>query len=170
MHGWGFRGPTGRGDLRDEMITTTTTTSLAMPELLEGHDHLEYKRAQVPFLCLQHAPHKATHPPRPNLHDPLIYKVRAFTGEGCTGDAKEINVWDNSRRNHDLLSDPIRSFRVLAYGAHRQRALLFPDKKCLPWPTEETRNFWADGGSDKFLKDECLTIEYDVQGFGSYSA
>ncbi|KAJ5264877.1 hypothetical protein N7505_007670 [Penicillium chrysogenum] len=73
----------------------------------------------------------------------LSFKVRAFTGEDCSGDAKEVNVWDNTYRDGNITDT--RSFR-----GHR--------------------SFWADGGSNKFKKDGCITLDYTARAFGSHSA
>lgn len=94
------------------------------------------------------------------------FKIRAFTGKDCSGKAQEINVWDNTCRNSDVLS--ARSFRVLSYGAHRQRAAFYDSAKCIGG--QEWTDFWADGGSDSFKKDACITLDFDASAYGSRSA
>ena len=96
----------------------------------------------------------------------LSFKIRAFSGKGCTGNAKEINVYDNTCRN--TVVPLTKSFRVLAYGAHRQRAAFYSQGSC--YPTKVWTDFWADGGSDKFKKDECITLDFDSWAYGSRSA
>jgi hypothetical protein len=108
----------------------------------------------IPFLCLSSGA--------------LSFKVRAFTGENCSGDAKEVNVWDNTCRDTNI--PDTRSFRVLAYGAHRQRATFWEWNYCSNRPPEGHRSFWADGGSDNFKKDACISLDYTAQAFGSHSA
>lgn len=92
------------------------------------------------------------------------FKIRAFSGEGCTGSAQEVNVWDNTCRDTDV--PDTRSFRVLAYGAGRQRANFYQSDGC--W--YEHQGWWADGGSDTFLKDECITLSFNARAYGSISA
>ncbi|KAL4871333.1 hypothetical protein BDV12DRAFT_206504 [Aspergillus spectabilis] len=94
----------------------------------------------------------------------MSFKIRAFSGEGCTGSAREINVWDNTCRDTDV--PDTRSFRVLAYGAGRQRANFFKGQGC--W--YERQGWWADGGSDTFKKGECITLDFNARTYGSVSA
>ncbi|KAA8649585.1 uncharacterized protein ATNIH1004_002256 [Aspergillus tanneri] len=94
----------------------------------------------------------------------LSYKIRAFSGKDCSGDAKEINVWDNTCRDNNVPTT--RSFRVLAYGAHRQRATFSEDHAC----GYGKQSYWADGGSDKFKKDACITLDFEANTYGSRSA
>ena len=65
----------------------------------------------------------------------LSFKVRAFTGEDCSGDAKEVNVWDNTCRDGNITDT--RSFRVFAYGAHRQRATFWEWNYCSNRPPRD---------------------------------
>ncbi|OAQ71442.1 hypothetical protein VFPPC_03740 [Pochonia chlamydosporia 170] len=96
------------------------------------------------------------------------FKIRTFTGKDCTGSAKEINIWDNTCRSTDIPT--FKSFRVLAYGAHRQRAEFH--KASDSWCTSGTpfQSYWADGGSDKFKKDKCLTLSTSARVMNSRSA
>lgn len=93
------------------------------------------------------------------------YKIRAFSGSGCTGSAREINVWDNTCRNTDV--PDTRSIRVLGYGAGRQRAEFYRTKACaLP----AQKGWWADGGSNEFKKGACLDLPILAITYGSRSA
>ena len=96
------------------------------------------------------------------------FKIRAFTGKGCTGKAQEINVWDNTCRNTQVIE--ARSFRVLAYGAHRQRAAFYDHGECIGGPKVAWTDYWADGGSDTFKKDACLDLDFGAWAYGSRSA
>ncbi|KAL4787023.1 hypothetical protein BJX76DRAFT_354633 [Aspergillus varians] len=98
----------------------------------------------------------------------LTFKIRAFSGPSCTGSAREINVHDNTCRDSDVPTT--RSFRVLSYGAGRQRAVFWREDYCLPFPADDIANWWADGGSDEFKKDACLDLEYGAKAYGSSSA
>lgn len=101
----------------------------------------------------------------------LSFKIRAFTGDDCTGEAKEVNVWDNTCRNDNTI--PTRSFRALAYGAKRQRATFWLYGYCSNSPPPDgpgNRSFWADGDSDNFLLDKCVTLGYEAKTYGSHSA
>ncbi|GAD97688.1 predicted protein [Paecilomyces variotii No. 5] len=92
----------------------------------------------------------------------LSFKIRAFSGEDCSGDAQEVNVWDNTCRNTNVPAT--RSFRVLAYGAHRQRAAFYEGGQCIGG--QQWTDYWADGGSDTFKKDACITLNFDASAYG----
>jgi hypothetical protein len=94
----------------------------------------------------------------------LSFKIRAFSGADCTGSAREIKVWDNTCRDTNV--PDTKSFRVLAYGAYRQRANFYRYGSCM----EERQGWWADGVSDTFLKDECITLDWTATAYGSISA
>ncbi|CAG8363679.1 unnamed protein product [Penicillium salamii] len=96
----------------------------------------------------------------------LSFKIRAFSGKDCSGDAREVNVWDNTCRDSNVPAT--RSFRVLSYGAHRQRAAFYDEGKCIGG--QRWTDFWADGGSDTFKKDACITLDFDASAYGSRSA
>ena len=95
----------------------------------------------------------------------LAFKVRAFTGENCSGDAKEINVWDNTCRDENVPGT--KSFRVLSYGAARQRAAFYEGRECVG--RQVWNDFWADGGSDSFKEDACIDLGFTSKAFGSKS-
>lgn len=94
------------------------------------------------------------------------FKIRAFSGDKCTGSAKEINIWDNSCRTTSLPTT--RSFRVLAYGAHRQRATFYGAPAC--YPNKNEKDWWADGGSNVFKKGDCVSLYFNAKAYGSRSA
>ncbi|CAG7969277.1 unnamed protein product [Penicillium salamii] len=96
----------------------------------------------------------------------LSFKIRAFSGKDCSGGAREVNVWDNTCRDSNVPAT--RSFRVLSYGAHRQRAAFYDEAKCIGG--QRWTDFWADGGSDTFKKDACITLDFDASAYGSRSA
>ncbi|KAH6699446.1 hypothetical protein ACHAQF_008994 [Verticillium nonalfalfae] len=98
----------------------------------------------------------------------LSYKVRIFPGANCGGGAaRDLNIFDNTCRSTDLFS--FRSFRVLGYGAGRQRAKFWSGSIC-----HETNAFiqdwWADGGSDTFKTGTCITLPKTAKSLGSYSS
>ncbi|KAL4885950.1 hypothetical protein BJY04DRAFT_179587 [Aspergillus karnatakaensis] len=92
------------------------------------------------------------------------YKIRAFSGSGCTGTAREVNVWDNTCRDQNV--PDTRSFRVLNYGAWRQRANFYKQDGC--W--YEHQGWWADGGSNVFREGECVDLKWNARAYGSISA
>ncbi|KAJ5103115.1 hypothetical protein N7532_003644 [Penicillium argentinense] len=100
------------------------------------------------------------------------FKIRAFTGDNCSGTAKEINVWDNTCRDSNTIKT--RSFRVLSYGGYHQRAQFWESTHCYlgdgskDHPIQH-KNWWADGGSDTFKKDKCINLGYTSQAYNSYS-
>lgn len=98
----------------------------------------------------------------------VSYKIRAFAGRDCSGEAKEVNVWDNTCRNTNIF--PTKSIRVLGYGAHRQRATFFLLGGCGA-ASEASADWWADGGSDEFKKDACLDFSgFQMNAYGSVSS
>ncbi|KAI9931126.1 hypothetical protein ASPWEDRAFT_178685 [Aspergillus wentii DTO 134E9] len=94
----------------------------------------------------------------------LSFKIRAFTGEDCSGDAKEVNVWDNTCRDSNV--PKTKSFRVLAYGGHAQRAVFWKHSHCGDFD-KDFKSWWSDGGSDEFKKDACLNLGYESNAYGS---
>ncbi|PGH14118.1 hypothetical protein AJ79_03235 [Helicocarpus griseus UAMH5409] len=101
----------------------------------------------------------------------LGYVIDAFKDEDCKGDKLRVNVWDNTCRSENTI--PTRSFRVIKYGAHRQKATLWKYDFCSnsPPPEEEPSNteWWADGGDNAFKKDKCLNLGYEANAYGSHS-
>jgi hypothetical protein len=98
----------------------------------------------------------------------LSYKIRAFSEPNCKGSARDINVYDNTCRNTDV--PRTQSIRVLSYGAARQRANFFDHKNLVCWPGDATRGFWADGGSNDFKLDRCITLGFHAVAYGSASS
>lgn len=99
----------------------------------------------------------------------MSFKVRAFSGKDCTGSAKEINVWGNTCRDQNV--PDTKSVRVLSYGAHRQRATFWKNKFCSNSPPPQIMgDWWADGGSDTFIKGKCVNLKGTSKAFGSRSA
>ncbi|RXG41120.1 hypothetical protein VDGE_30324 [Verticillium dahliae] len=98
----------------------------------------------------------------------LSYKVRIFPGANCGGGAaRDLNIFDNTCRTTDLFS--FRSFRVLGYGAKRQRANFWADVPCIGTPNF-IQDWWADGGSDTFKIGTCITLSKTAKSLGSISA
>ncbi|BCS19916.1 uncharacterized protein APUU_20348A [Aspergillus puulaauensis] len=97
----------------------------------------------------------------------LSFKVRAYTEGNCKGEAKDINVWDNTCRGSGI--PKTHSFRVLAYGGRHQRAAFYTDGSCNPFGKDWT-DWWADGGSNVFKKDRCIDIGFGAYSMGSRSA
>ncbi|CAG8059018.1 unnamed protein product [Penicillium salamii] len=97
----------------------------------------------------------------------MSFKVRAFTGADCSGDAKEVNIYDNTCRGSGL--PKTLSFRVLSYGAHRQRAGFYSDGSCNALGREWV-DYWADGGSNVFKKGDCVNLGFGAYSMGSRSA
>lgn len=96
------------------------------------------------------------------------YVIEAFRDNNCSGESKEVNVWDNTCRNTDIF--PTKSVRVVAYGGHRQRATFFLLGGCGA-ASEASADWWADGGSDKFKKGACLDFgAFQMNAYGSVSA
>ncbi|KAK7192359.1 hypothetical protein DPSP01_004947 [Paraphaeosphaeria sporulosa] len=95
------------------------------------------------------------------------FEVITFKDDNCGGESKTINVYDNTCRNSNILSRT-RSFQVQSYGGKSQRAAFYTDTSC--YPTNWWIDFWADGGSDQFLKGRCINIGHDIHAFGSRAA
>ncbi|GAD97689.1 conserved hypothetical protein [Paecilomyces variotii No. 5] len=87
----------------------------------------------------------------------LSFKIRAYNGEDCSGDATEINIYDNTCKGSGV--PKTLSFEVLAYGAHRQRAGFYSDGSCNALGREWV-DWWADGGSNVFKKDRCINVGF----------
>ncbi|KAL2820293.1 hypothetical protein BJX63DRAFT_428126 [Aspergillus granulosus] len=98
----------------------------------------------------------------------FAYKIRAWSGNGCTGTPQEINIYDNTCRTTSVPA--MKSFRVISYGAGRQRATFWTGAGCSPFWTDARQSYWADGGSDKFKKDACITLGWQPKALGSVSA
>ncbi|KAL5343856.1 hypothetical protein BJX70DRAFT_393279 [Aspergillus crustosus] len=91
--------------------------------------------------------------------------IRTFSGPGCTGSAREIKVDNNSCRTNDIPAT--RSFRVLTYGGPHQKAEFHDGNNC--WRSTVEASWWADGGSDDFIKNRCLDLHFQPKVFGSFA-
>ncbi|PNP52282.1 hypothetical protein FNYG_15859 [Fusarium nygamai] len=99
----------------------------------------------------------------------LSFKVRAYSGVGCTGSTQEINVWDNTCRDSNVLAT--KSIRVLAYGAGRQRAFFWNRPECsAAKPDNVINDWWADGGSNVFKKGRCIDLKGTSHAYSSISS
>ncbi|KAL4880696.1 hypothetical protein BJY04DRAFT_190654 [Aspergillus karnatakaensis] len=91
--------------------------------------------------------------------------IRTFSNPGCTGSAREIKVDNNSCRTNDIPAT--RSFRVLTYGGPHQKAEFHDAGNC--WRSSVEASWWADGGSDGFIKGKCLDLHFQPRAFGSFA-
>lgn len=96
----------------------------------------------------------------------LSFKIRAFREGDCSGESKEINIWDNTCKGSGV--PKTLSFEVLSYGAHRQRAGFYSDGSCNAVGREWV-DYWADGGSNVFKKGECINLGFGAWSLGSRS-
>lgn len=99
----------------------------------------------------------------------------AFTGFqdlNCEGPTIDVNVWDNTCATPEGLpgGHGIRSFKVTAYGSNRQRAAFYESPRTCNAVNGVWQDWWADGGSDTFLKDRCIDLTFTAHTFGSRSA
>ncbi|KAL4862861.1 hypothetical protein BDV12DRAFT_202626 [Aspergillus spectabilis] len=96
------------------------------------------------------------------------WTIRTFSGSDCTGSAREITV-DNNSCLLCLLNDiaATRSFRVLTYGGPHQKAEFHRSRNC--WRSTVEASWWADGGSDDFVKNRCLNLQFQPEAFGSFA-
>ncbi|RSL54835.1 hypothetical protein CEP54_009677 [Fusarium duplospermum] len=92
------------------------------------------------------------------------FEIRAFKGRDCKGESKATNVWDNSCATPNY---PTKSFQVVSYGRHRQRAFFYKTNHCL---IHHVNDWWADGGSDTFKKGRCINLGDTARAYGSWSS
>lgn len=92
------------------------------------------------------------------------FRVQAYQNADCTGPSQDINVWDNTCKNK---LNNIQSVTVTSYGAGRQRAAFYRSSDCNA--LEQWIDYYADGGSDKFLKGRCISFAFNVHAMGSRS-
>ncbi|KAF5026817.1 hypothetical protein F66182_1101 [Fusarium sp. NRRL 66182] len=99
----------------------------------------------------------------------MSYVVDAFEGRDCKGHKQRVNVWDNTCRDANI---PVtQSILVISYGAGRQRAAFWKNNYCSNSPPPQIQGeWWADGGSDTFLKGRCINLKGPAKAFGSWSA
>ena len=77
----------------------------------------------------------------------------AYSGDNCSGDGQEVNVWDNTCC--DWPND-FRSVRVTVYGGKGQRVSFDEGNVCYSGGGPQ---YWADGGaSDAWKIGNCLNM------------
>ncbi|KAL2872410.1 uncharacterized protein BJX67DRAFT_376232 [Aspergillus lucknowensis] len=82
------------------------------------------------------------------------YVVTVFQNPDCTGDSRDINVYDNTC--HAPANPGFAAFKVTTYGSGNQRAYFFQAGSC--GDITNAHSWWADGGSDTFLADgRCIS-------------
>lgn len=96
-------------------------------------------------------------------HGTLAYVIEAYEELDCDGEPKEINVWDNTCRSHDV--PKTRSIKFVAEGGWHQRACIYAEPWCaVGW---EDMTFWSDGGSVQV--GECINFYlFKAKAFGSW--
>jgi hypothetical protein len=95
------------------------------------------------------------------------FRITTFSNEGCSGNTQDVNVFDNTCATWPTA---FSSFQVTAYGGKNQRAAFYGGDACIAAGTDWT-DWWADGGSDTFLKGRCITLPgFTAQAAGSRSA
>ncbi|XP_014553771.1 hypothetical protein COCVIDRAFT_18361 [Bipolaris victoriae FI3] len=94
----------------------------------------------------------------------LGYKFTAFSGRDCTGDAKDVNVWDNTCRDQNIPAT--QSFRILNLGGNLQKADFYDVGNCVG---SARKIWWADGRENAFQVGKCITLGYSARAFGSRS-
>jgi len=62
------------------------------------------------------------------------------------------------------------SFIVKAYGAHRQRAGFYAYGGGCDALSGSVQDWWADGGSNVFIKGHCVDVPFAYSSLGSRSA
>ncbi|KAG7109706.1 hypothetical protein HYQ44_011690 [Verticillium longisporum] len=77
------------------------------------------------------------------------FVVDVFSGERCTGQSQNVNVYDNTCAAWMI---GYRSFRVKTYGSTPQRAYFCTGGAC------NNCNSWWAGGSDQFLRNMCISL------------
>jgi hypothetical protein len=95
------------------------------------------------------------------------YVVTLYSKTGCTGDSKEVNVWDNTcaQPSFDTMS-----LRVDVYGGSEQRADIYTGSGC--WPHERLGTWDADKGNlnsdlGTWSQGQCVDFSEKVYSFGS---
>jgi hypothetical protein len=86
----------------------------------------------------------------------LAFDVTLWQNPGCTGKSRHLNVFDNTCAIPG--GDGWSAVTVNAYGAGRQRAGFYSISACIPGSPNFV-DWWADGGSDTFLKGRCIKME-----------
>jgi hypothetical protein len=99
------------------------------------------------------------------------FKIRAFSGNGCTGANQEINIWDNTCRDSNILS-PMRSFRLLNHGAFRQVGTFWRFNYCSNGGGVAiifSRRVDGHTGDGKFKIGNCISMPETPMAIGSHS-
>ncbi|KAK3687837.1 hypothetical protein B0T22DRAFT_439422 [Podospora appendiculata] len=94
----------------------------------------------------------------------LGFRVSTYSDTNCQTLNGDVNVYDNTCATGHAT---FQSVTVTAYGAHRQRAAFYSANACdatSPWI-----DYYADGGSDKFLKGRCISLPFPIHALGSRS-
>lgn len=103
----------------------------------------------------------------------FAFKVRAFTRLDCTGFSTDVNIWDETCRDYDLVIT--KSFRVLEYGGSGQRATFWKTNNCSyslndgDSPGDISASWLADGRDSEFGKTLCITLDHEAQAFESHA-
>lgn len=92
------------------------------------------------------------------------YRVTLWQNPDCTGNSRELNVYDNTCAN---VSPGYSAITPRAYSTDRnQRAYFYGATNCGGHPAKD---WWADGGSDAFIIGRCLSLDGAVgNSCGSY--
>jgi hypothetical protein len=95
------------------------------------------------------------------------FRITTFSNGDCSGNTQDVNVFDSTCATWPTA---FSSFQVTAYGAKNQRAAFYGTDACngagAPWT-----DWWADGGSDTFLKGRCIGLPgFTAQAAGSRAA
>ncbi|KAF2727399.1 hypothetical protein EJ04DRAFT_398333, partial [Polyplosphaeria fusca] len=86
------------------------------------------------------------------------FVVNIYDQPDCQGDAREVNVWDNTCANWE---GSFRSFKPTVYGGTHQHAYFFTPGDCGSLPGN-IWNDWADGGGGSFRVDQCASFDNQV--------
>jgi hypothetical protein len=96
------------------------------------------------------------------------YVVTLWQNPDCTGNSRELNVWDNSCAPH--LDPGWSAIQPKTYGSGRQRAYVFSPGDCGNLAST-IDNWYADGGSNNFKIGRCLDLHGKVMhAAASYAA
>ncbi|KAH8803570.1 hypothetical protein F5884DRAFT_756842 [Xylogone sp. PMI_703] len=84
------------------------------------------------------------------------YVVTLWQNPDCTGTSRSLNVYDNTCAIPG--GDGWAAVTVEAYGGPHQRAGFFERAACADIAGVHEIDWWADGGSDTFLKGRCISM------------
>lgn len=97
----------------------------------------------------------------------LSYVITAYRNDDCSGESKNVNVWDNTCRDTNIFET--HSIRVEKYGGRHQKATFFTDNGC-GTSISARYSWWADGGDGSFAKGKCLKFDRGIHAYGSVSS